>query len=118
MEFDEQCAVDLVRGAGGAQDLLGCYAAPLAREFVAAARAADALENAMTHQRLQHRLEMPRRKAVARRQGFGGDGPASRVERDVDDGGDRQNAFARQERHDRVRGKWCSVVYYCRDHKS
>ena len=36
----------------------------LARQFVAAARPADALEDSLVHQRLQHRFEMPRRQTV------------------------------------------------------
>ena len=71
----------------------------LARQFVAAARAADAFEDAVVHQRLQHRLEMARRQLVAGGQGLGRDRPPSAVERDVDDGGDGQKAFAGQQRH-------------------
>ena len=88
--------------AGGAQDVVGGDPAPLARQFVAAARPADALEDAVAHQRLQHRLEMPWRQPVARRQRLSGNRPPARMERDVDDGGNGQNAFAGQKRHEKV----------------
>ena len=45
----------------------------LARQLVAAARAADALEDAVVDQRLQHRFEMTRRQLVARGQRLGRD---------------------------------------------
>ena len=51
--------------AGSAQDVVGGDAAPLARQFVAAARAADALQDALADQGLQHRLQMARRQVVA-----------------------------------------------------
>ena len=89
-------AVDLVDRAGGAQDFVGGDAALLARELIAAARSAHASEDAVAHQRLQHRLEMARRQPMAGRQRLGGDRPATRIEGDVDDGGDGQDAFARQ----------------------
>src|SRR5207302_10300179 len=85
---------------GGAQNIVRRDAALLAGELVAAARPARALEDAVAHQRLQHRLQMPRRQAVARRQRFGRDRPSARVKRDIDDGGDGQGAFALQERHE------------------
>ena len=58
----------VVDRAGGAQDFGGGDALALARELVAAARAAHAPEDALVHQRLQHRLEMARRQAVTRRE--------------------------------------------------
>jgi hypothetical protein len=45
--------------AGGAQYIIG-RDARLACKLVAATRSARSFENAVTHQRLQHRLEMPR----------------------------------------------------------
>ena len=92
-------AVDLVDRPGGTQDIVGRDAALLAGEFITPARSPDAFENSVTHERLQDRLQMARRQPVARRQGFGCDRTAPRVERDVDDGGNGQNTFARQERH-------------------
>ncbi len=74
----------------------------LAGELIASARTANAFENAVAHESLEHRLEMPRRQAMARSEGLGGDRTAARVEGDVDDGGDGQNAFARQEGHVRL----------------
>src|SRR5262245_43726880 len=96
----ERRAVHVVGRAGGTQNIVRRDAALLARELVAAARPARALEDAVAHQCLQHRLEMPRRQAMARRQRFGRDRPPARVERDVDDGGDGQGAFAGQKRHE------------------
>ena len=66
------------------------------RQFVAAARSADALQNALADQRLQHRLEMPRRQMMTSGQCLSGNRTAPRIERDVDDGCDREDAFARQ----------------------
>ena len=97
--FCERYTVDLVDRTGGAQDVVGRDAALLAGEFVAAARSPDAFEYPVPHERLQDRLQMARRQPVARRQGFGCHRSAPRVERDVDDGGNGQNTFARQERH-------------------
>ena len=99
VDFEDRHPVEFVGGAGGAQDIVGGDAALLAGELVAAARPADALEDAVAHQRLQDRLQMPWRQAVARRQRLGCDRSPACIERDVNDGGDCQNAFARQERH-------------------
>ena len=98
-------AVDLVDRPGGTQDIVGRDAALLAGEFVTPARSPDAFENSVTHERLQDRLQMARRQPVARRQGFGCDRTAPRVERDVDDGGNGQNTFARQKRHGSSAGR-------------
>jgi hypothetical protein len=40
---------------------------------------------------------------VAGGQRLGGDRPIVRIERNVDDGGDRENVLAGQERHDQTR---------------
>jgi hypothetical protein len=53
-------AVQLDGRAGGAQYIIGRDTARLACKLVAATRSARSFENAVTHQRLQHRLEMPR----------------------------------------------------------
>ena len=71
-------SVDLLGCAGCAQNIVGGDAALLARQLVAAARPSCTLENAVPHQRLQHRLEMPRRQAMARRQCFSRDWPSAR----------------------------------------
>ena len=89
----------LVDQLGGAQDLLGRDIARLACELVAAARAANALEHAFAHQRLQHRLEMTRRQAVSHRECLRRHGVLSLVQRDVHHGSDCKDAFTRQERH-------------------
>ena len=44
-------------------------------------------------------FEVTRGQAMTRCQGLGGDRPAARIDRDVDDGGDGQDAFAGQQRH-------------------
>ena len=62
-ECGQRRLVGVLDGAGGAQDVVGGDAPALARELVAAARPADAFEDAVAHQRLQHRLEMARRQA-------------------------------------------------------
>ena len=78
----------IVDRAGGAQDIVGGDAAALARQFIAAARAADALENADAHQRLQDRFEMTGGKRMSCSQRLGRHRPPPAMERDVDDGGD------------------------------
>ena len=69
---------------------------PLARELIAAARAADAVEDSLMHQRLQHRLEMARRQIVARRELARRHRPLARIERDVDDRSDGEQSLAGQ----------------------
>ena len=64
-------------------------------ELVAAVRTAHALEDAVVNERLQHRLEMPRRQPVTPASA-GRHRLAVRMERNVDHGGDRKDAFARQ----------------------
>ena len=72
----------------------------LARELVAAARAADAFQNAVAHQRLQHRLEMARRQAMPGRERLGGNRTACGLQCHVDDGRNRKDTFAREQRHE------------------
>jgi hypothetical protein len=48
------------------------------------------------HQRLQHRLQMPRRQAVTLGQRFGCDRCPARMNCDIDHGRDRQQTFFRQ----------------------
>src|SRR5215475_12029748 len=57
---DRHLLLSLLGAAGRAQDVVGGDAALLAGELVAAARAADAPEDAVAHQGLEHGLEMPR----------------------------------------------------------
>ena len=71
----------------------------LARELVAAVRSAHAAQDAVAHQRLQHRFEMARRKLMARRQRLGRNRPAAGVDRHVDHGGNGENALAGHQRH-------------------
>src|SRR5262245_42806189 len=106
-------AVDVIEDLGGAQNVLGADAPPLAPELVATARTANAFEDAGAHQRLQDWLEMARRKRIARRQGLGRYRPPLRVNGDVDDSRDGQEAFARQQRHaDDPSPVRIKVIYY------
>jgi len=82
--------------AGRPQNVVGGDAALLARELIAAARPADAFEDAMPHQGLKDRLKMARRQAMTMCKRFGSDRPSPRVQRNVDDSRDSQDAFARQ----------------------
>jgi hypothetical protein len=71
----------------------------LAGELVAAARPTHALEDAVAHERLQDRFEMAGWEPVTSCQCLGSYRPAVRMQRDVNHGGNGENAFARQERH-------------------
>ena len=86
-------------GAGGAQDVVGGDAAPLARELVAAARPADALEDADPDQGLQHRLQMTGGQGMAGGQRLRGYRTAPAMKRDVDDGSNREKSLAGKQRH-------------------
>src|SRR5262249_62191966 len=88
-----------IEDLGGAQNVSRADAPPLAPELVAAARTADALEDAGAHQRLQDRLEMARRKRIARRKSLGRYRTPLRVDGDVEDSRNGEEAFARQQRH-------------------
>ncbi len=96
---DTHLAVFIDR-SGGAQDIDGGYTAPLARQLVAAARAADAFEDAVADERLQHRLEMAWRQAVPGRQRLGGYRAAAALKRHVDHSSNRKDSFAREQRHE------------------
>jgi hypothetical protein len=50
----------------------------------------------MPHQGLKDRLKMARRQAMTMSKRFGSDRPSPRVERNVDNRRDSQDAFARQ----------------------
>ena len=58
-------SIHLFGRPGCAHDIVGGDAALLARKLVTAARPSRSLKNAVAHQCLQHRLEMPRRQAMA-----------------------------------------------------
>ena len=67
----------LLDRTGGAQDIVGGECDLLARELIAAARPAHALEDAVPHERLQHRLQDAAAADRWReRQRLGGDRPA------------------------------------------
>ena len=72
----------------------------VAGELVTAARAADAFEDSVTDQRLQHGFEMPRRQAMPRGKGLCGNRLPERLHRHVDDRGNGKDSFARQQRHE------------------
>jgi hypothetical protein len=73
---------------------------PFPREFVAAARTADAFQNAFAHQRPQHRLKVARRQAVPRRQGFRCNRMSVRLQRDVDDRCNGEDSFSGEQWHE------------------
>src|SRR5262249_22831527 len=87
---------DFVYRAGGVQNIVRRYAAAFARKLVAAARTADALENTVADQGLEHRFQMARRQAVTRGERLGGDRPPVSLQRHIDDGGDCEESFARK----------------------
>ena len=64
-------SIELLTGVGF--PALARHAEALARELIAAARTANALEDAVANKRLENRLEVARRQPVLRRQRFGGD---------------------------------------------
>ena len=80
--------VVILNGAGSAQDIADADPLALARKFVAAARATQAVEDARMHERLQHRLEMARWKVMARCEFACRHGPFPCVQRNVDDSSD------------------------------
>ena len=86
----------IVDRAGGAQNFVRGDLLRLASEFIAAARAAHAAQDAFMHQRLQHRLEVARRQLVPAGKGFGGNRLVVRIQGDVDHRGDGKNAFSGQ----------------------
>src|SRR5262245_5574627 len=95
-------AVESLVGADSAQDILGGDALLLSCQFITTTWPANAFEDAVAHQGLQHRLEVPWRPPMSGRQHLGRYGPATRIERDIDDRGDRQNTFAGQKRHEQT----------------
>ena len=89
-----------VDGGGSAQDIIGRHLPAFARQRVAAARAADAFEDTVANQSLQHRLEMPRRQAMPLGQRLRRNRALARPQCHVDDGGNSQDSFAREQRHE------------------
>ena len=70
-----------------AQDIVGAHPLAFAGQRIAAARAANSLEDAVANQRLQHRLQVPRRQSMPQCQRLGGNRTCMRLQRHVDDGG-------------------------------
>src|SRR6202789_578579 len=89
----------VVDGFRHAHHIADRNAPALAREAVAAARAAHALEHAGAHQLLHHLLEIALRHALARGDLLGLHGLGTRVERDVDHRLERQQGFAGKLQH-------------------
>ena len=67
----------------------------LARQFVAAARPAHALEDLGVDEPLEQRLQMARGQLMTPSQSFGRNRRRARMQRDIDDSGDRENAPSR-----------------------
>src|SRR5215831_6150174 len=93
-------SVRLLGRAGCAHNLVGGDASLLARKLIAPARTSRSPENAVAHQRLEHRLKVSWGQTMATGQCLGRNGTTARVERDVDNGGNGQGAFVRQKGHD------------------
>jgi hypothetical protein len=56
----------------------------------------------VSHQGLKNWLEMARRQAMSVCKRLGGDWPSPRVQSNVDDGRDSQDAFTRQQLHVKI----------------
>jgi hypothetical protein len=82
-----------------AQNIVGRHVPSIACKLVAAARAADALQYSVAHQRLQHGFKMPRWQAVARGECFCGNRVALRLYCHVDNCSNREDSFAGEQRH-------------------
>jgi hypothetical protein len=110
--------VAVINRSGGAQNIIGGHLATVARQFVTAARSADAMQNSAANERLQHRLEMPWRQAVTRGKRFCGNRLSLRLHCHVNDGGDGEDCFAGKQRHGRIKrrctriGLLREVIYY------
>ena len=83
----------------GAHDFADRDPAAFARQFVAAARSAHALEDLGVDKALQQRFQMAGRQLVARRKRLGRDRRRTRMQRDVDNGGDGEQTASRQQVH-------------------
>jgi hypothetical protein len=77
-------------------DLAHSNAPALARQLVPASRPAHALEDFGVDQALEQCLQVTRGQFVTRSQSFGANRGRSRMQRDVDNGGDSKNAPSRQ----------------------
>jgi hypothetical protein len=78
-----------------AHDLAHADPPPLARQLVAASRPTDAFEDFGTDQALENYLEVTRWQFVTGGQRFGGSGRRARMQRDVDNCSNRENAPSR-----------------------
>ncbi len=92
-----------LRHHDGAHDVAGGEAAALAGEFVATARSARSFEDSVSHERLKHWFEMPRRQFVPGRERLGGDWLRPGVERDIRHRRDGEERTPRQKVHVRSR---------------
>jgi hypothetical protein len=97
--MDERYAIDFFRGIRSPQDFVDADLRALASQFVTAARATNASENAVSHQGLEHRFQVAGWKAVTRRQQLRREWPRRTFQRDIDHGRYSKRGFARQEGH-------------------
>src|SRR5262245_51418424 len=74
--------------------------AALTCQFVSAMWAAHAFEDAVTHQRLQHRVKLTRQKGVSGRQCLGRHWAALGIMCDIDNRSDGKDALARHKKHE------------------
>ncbi len=96
VELGDRRVVVVFDGPGGAQDLVGADAFLVARKLVAAAWPAHAAQDSLAHQRLQNRFEMAWRQTMPVCKRLRRHRPATSVHGDVEDGGNGQDALARQ----------------------
>lgn len=96
---------DLLRGTGGAQDIFRANGALRARQLVAAARAADAFEDARMHQCLQNRFEMAWWQLMTGGKGLGRYRSPFSMDRNVKNSGDSENTLTGYQRHLRHRSR-------------
>src|SRR5262249_45890425 len=92
-------ATALKSSSMAARSIVGSDAVLLSGQFITTIRPANAFKDVVAHQRLQHLFEMSRRQPKSPRQRLSLYRLVTRIERDIDDRGDRQNAFARQKVH-------------------
>jgi hypothetical protein len=81
------------------QDFCDADTLSLAREAVAAVRAADAMKDPFMHQRLENWFEMARREVVTHRKFARRNRPLTAVQRNIDNSSDGKEALAGKQRH-------------------
>jgi hypothetical protein len=86
-------------GAGGAHYVVGGDAAALVGQLISAARFPLTFQDPDPHQGLENWLEMSRRERMPFGQDLGRDRAATAMERNIDDGSNREEALAGEQRH-------------------